>query len=287
VVEAHWGRGSANVSASVVVGGVCVLDSTGHLPRVSPGEQVYAFIHAVYRDYRAAASEDVMTAWRDFALSVPFFFRTIDSDDEAHKLMLQLRQDIKADRVGMAHTLLQTICDVVAFRDRKPKWSIDKLAEEYSSIKWVEEDDGDESPKSAHFVRSALKIQNQILAVPRLKEIVVEAQEWDRRNIFDKLSKLLSICRAAPDPDDMAWVMGMMMVPHLAYSLHCRDYFYTTITTTTTTTTAEFDLYSCESTCARPDFNLESTSGWCCPLVVWPCNQRHHYRRHHYHRHHA
>ena len=102
-----------------------VIAATGKLARVSPGEQAFAFMNAVYRDYKNGASEEVMRQWLRFMLSAPFCFRVIESDDEAHKVMLQLRQDVKADKVGLAHTLLQSIYDVISFKERKPRWSLE------------------------------------------------------------------------------------------------------------------------------------------------------------------
>ena len=96
----------------------------GSLARVSPGEQVFGFLNAIYRDFKNACQPDVMEQWHAYCLSLPFHFRTVDNDGDAHLMMLQYRQDVKADKFSMGHTLLQTVYDVAASRDRKPKKSM-------------------------------------------------------------------------------------------------------------------------------------------------------------------
>ena len=97
-------------------------------------------------------------------------------------MMLQYRQDVKADKLGMAHTLLQTIHDVAALRSQKPRMSVDSLAGEYAKLNWVEEDDSD-IPTSPTFIKSALFIHDRMLPVQAIKNLLVKAQEGHKKTL--------------------------------------------------------------------------------------------------------
>ena len=115
-------------------------------------------------------------------MSTKFHFRVIDNDDDAHLAMLQYRQDVKADKVGMAHTLLQTIHDVVAFRARKPRMSVESLAGEYAKVKFIEEDVAD-TPTSVEFIKRALFIHDKMLPVKAIRDLLVQAQEGEKKTL--------------------------------------------------------------------------------------------------------
>ena len=184
------------------------LLQSGSLTRVSPGEQMFGFLNAIYRDYKNGCPPEVMEQWRNYCLSTKFHFRVVDTDDEAHLMMLQYRQDVKADKLGMAHTLLQTISDIFAFRARKPRMSVDALASEYAKLKWVGEDD--DIPTSPQFIKSALFVHDRMLPVPTIKTLLVKAQEGEK-NPFDKITKLKVICHATTQNDQLEWVLEMLL----------------------------------------------------------------------------
>ena len=175
---------------------------------------MFGFLNAIYRDFKNGCPPEVMAQWRAYCLSTKFHFRVIDNDDDAHLAMLQYRQDVKADKVGMAHTLLQTIHDVVAFRTRKPRMSVESLAGEYAKVKFIEEDVLD-TPTSVEFIKRALFIHDKMLPVKAIRDLLVQAQEGEKKNPFDKITKLKVICHATEDEGQLQFCLELLLARHL------------------------------------------------------------------------
>ena len=138
-------------------------------------------------------------------------------------MMLQYRQDVKADKLGMAHTLLQTTHDVAAFRSRKPRMSVESLAGEYAKLNWVEEDDSD-IPTSPQFIKSALFIHDRMLPVQAIKNLLVKVQEGQKQKPFRQGHKAESDlpCRHTKRPSGV--VSGDAIGQALSFIVHGRGW---------------------------------------------------------------
>ena len=200
---------------------------------MSPPEMMYAFVQAIYRDYKGGASSDTMSQWRNMALSVTMVFKVIEKEDDKHFTLLQQRQDMQADGLAMTYTVLQSIYDLIAFRDRKGgTLKAPELAKAYKEhVRWC----GDEkdTPSSTTFVDASYVVYNRMLSNPIIAKMLLDAQESVQKpNPLDKITKLLIIAQKAKGNGGIQWVLEMIFDlyyaggPALSIKLSCLFRFF-------------------------------------------------------------
>ena len=153
----------------------------GTLARMSPPEMMYAFIQAICRDFASGATAETMAQWQEKALSVTMVFKVVEKEDDKQFQLLQQRQDVHADGIAMTYTVLQSIYDVISFRDRKGGiLKAADLAKEYKAhVQWC----GDEKdcPSSPTFVDAAFVIHKRMLCNPAIAKVLLDAQESSKK----------------------------------------------------------------------------------------------------------
>ena len=193
-----------------------VVSVPGKLPRLSPPELVLAFLRAVIRDFKSGCPPDVMKEWANYALTAPFQFKILENDEARYFASIQLRQDIIADKTGMALTPIQAIFDVAAFRKKHKGAKAKDIALLYEKhVRWAGEED--ERPSSQTFCENAHTIYLNMLTVPAVCKLLVDAQEATKKNPLDKTSKLLAVCRNAATQETMIWCLEMLFVRTLVF----------------------------------------------------------------------
>ena len=182
---------------------------SGTLSRLSPPELVLAFLKAVVRDFKSGCPPEVMQQWANYALTAPFQFQIMENDEERYFASIQFRQDIVADKIGMALTPIQSIFDVAAFRKKHKGLNAKEIAAMYQEhVRFVGEED--ERPSSPAFCENAHTIYSRMLTVPAVTKLLVDAQEADKINPLDKTSKLLAVCRNASTQETLIWCLQML-----------------------------------------------------------------------------
>ena len=91
----------------------------GNFILVSPPETLDAVLWKVATRIDAGADAEEMLAWRRTLQSVQMRFLKLDSDDDKHYHMLQMREDKKGEGQSVRLNTIQECLDIYGFKTRK------------------------------------------------------------------------------------------------------------------------------------------------------------------------
>ena len=183
------------------------MTTASKLKRLSPEEPLVAFVGAIARGVKNAASTETMKQWKRLALSTLVEFRAVDSADDVHWAAVNMREDVVRNFVTMRTTTLWRLYEVYQFKERKDatcgKLGAAKIAHLYK-LNMRRAETSEEVTDS--FVDNALTVHERLLSTPQARKVLQEAEEQCRygRNPFEHLFKLLAIVTKAGSRENIS-----------------------------------------------------------------------------------
>ena len=71
--------------------------------------------------------------------------------------------------------------------------------------------DPEDRPSTTSFIDAALTVHARMLSIPVVKALLVDAQEGEKNNPLDKITKLLVIAQKAQSVDRIQWAVEMIL----------------------------------------------------------------------------
>lgn len=182
---------------------------------VTPQELRIAFINAIARDISNEVEDETLAEWRAHALSCPFEYRLLDSDEDVIRAARQIREDVSQQHVTLRLSAVQQIFEVIHFKKRKEqtlgKMTAKQVATLYSeNMRFA--DTTEQITES--FIDMALTVNSRLLEIPTVCDIVLKAEsQFGVNTPFNGITKLQTIVSKAPR--GMAW-HGNALACHMA-----------------------------------------------------------------------
>lgn len=188
--------------------GADAMTCRGALQCVSPEEEVHAWLWALHGAVLAGNEKD-LEAWKACALSQPFRFEVIASDDEKYFKTCNLREIAGTTFRLVTRTPYQTVYEIHRFHARMET----KMGETLSSSKVAElygkhVNSGTESePRTASMIDQCMLVYKRAFADPDIESIVKWADgEFAHGSPFSSVAVLHAVVSRNRDVTKLRWL---------------------------------------------------------------------------------